>query len=93
MPIYVYRNLATGETFEIEQRMSDDALTVHPDTGEPVKRLIQPVAIAFKGSGFYVNDSRPKGGSATVKPAGSEGTSDAKKDTASSTASAPATTD
>lgn len=58
MPTYVYRNLVTGETFEVQQRMTDDALTVHPETGDPVKRLIQPVGIAFKGSGFYVNDSR-----------------------------------
>ncbi len=58
MPIYLYRNLATGETFEYEQRITEDALTTHPGTGEPVKRLIQPVGIAFKGSGFYVNDTR-----------------------------------
>ncbi|NLG08888.1 MAG: FmdB family transcriptional regulator [Deinococcales bacterium] len=64
MPVYVYRNLVTGETFEIEQRMTEAALTEHPETGEPVKRLIQPVGIAFKGSGFYVNDSRSKPASA-----------------------------
>jgi putative FmdB family regulatory protein len=60
MPVYVYRNLTTGATFEVEQRISDEALTADPNTGEPVKRLIQPVGIAFKGSGFYVNDSRGK---------------------------------
>ena len=69
MPVYVYRNLSTGETFELEQRISESALTEHPQTGDPVKRLIQPVGIAFKGSGFYVNDSRK-----------SEGTSKPKKD-------------
>ena len=58
VPLYVYKNLSTGETFEIEQSMADDALTAHPETGDPVKRIIQPVGIAFKGSGFYVNDSR-----------------------------------
>ena len=58
MPIYVYRNLTTGETFELEQRITESALTAHPETGDPIKRLIQPVGIAFKGSGFYVNDSR-----------------------------------
>ncbi len=62
MPIYVYRNLTTGETFEVEQRMVDPALTADPVTGDPVKRLIQPVGIAFKGSGFYVTDSRGKNG-------------------------------
>lgn len=61
MPTYVYRNLVTGETFELQQRITEDALTVHPETGDPVKRLIQPVGIAFKGSGFYVNDSRSSG--------------------------------
>jgi len=58
MPIYLYRNLATGDTFEYEQRITEPALTKHPETGDPVKRLIQPVGIAFKGSGFYVNDAR-----------------------------------
>ncbi|CAN5904666.1 hypothetical protein BH24DEI2_BH24DEI2_05290 [soil metagenome] len=70
MPVYVYRNLNTGETFELEQRISESALTEHPQTGDPVKRLIQPVGIAFKGSGFYVNDSRKS----------SEGASKPKKD-------------
>ena len=58
MPVYVYKNLTTGETFELQQRMTESALTTHPETGEPVKRLIQPVGIAFKGSGFYVTDSK-----------------------------------
>ncbi len=58
MPIYRYRNLTTNETFDLEQRITESALTQHPETGDPVKRLIQPVGIAFKGSGFYVNDSR-----------------------------------
>jgi predicted nucleic acid-binding Zn ribbon protein len=58
MPVYVYKNLTTGATFEVEQRITADALTVDPSTGDPVKRLIQPVGIAFKGSGFYVTDSR-----------------------------------
>lgn len=76
MPVYVYRNLKTGETFEIEQRMTDPALTEHPETGDPVKRLIQPVGIAFKGSGFYVTDSRGSSGggsSGTAAEGGSAG--------------------
>jgi predicted nucleic acid-binding Zn ribbon protein len=62
MPVYLYRNLTTNETFELEQRITAPALTHHPETGDPVKRLIQPVGIAFKGSGFYVTDSRPSNG-------------------------------
>jgi len=58
MPIYVYRNLVTGDTFEVQQPITASAWTEHPDTGEPVKRIVQPVGIAFRGSGFYVTDSR-----------------------------------
>jgi predicted nucleic acid-binding Zn ribbon protein len=67
MPVYVYKNLTTGATFEVEQRITESALTADPATGDPVKRVIQPVGIAFKGSGFYVTDSRGKNGAA--KPA------------------------
>ncbi len=74
MPVYIYRNLNTGETFELEQRISESALSAHPETGEPVKRLIQPVGIAFKGSGFYANDSRKDSG----KPKSGEAKSEAK---------------
>jgi predicted nucleic acid-binding Zn ribbon protein len=81
MPVYVYKNLTTGATFEVEQRIVEDALTVDPISGDPVKRLIQPVGIAFKGSGFYVTDSR-KSTSAAPKvdaPKGDAAKSDAPK--------------
>lgn len=44
MPTYVYEYLdengeGTGETFEIIQRMSEDALEKHPETGRPVRRI------------------------------------------------------
>jgi putative FmdB family regulatory protein len=79
MPVYVYRNLRTGETFEVEQRITEPALTEHPQSGDPVKRLIQPVGIAFKGSGFYVNDSRRGSGSTGPKQkAAGDAKSDAK---------------
>jgi hypothetical protein len=51
MPTYVYEILdkkgqGTGKTFELVQSMRDAALTRHPETGEPVKRVIQPPNIA-----------------------------------------------
>ena len=84
MPVYVYRNLTTGETFELEQRITESALTEHPETGDPVKRLIQPVGIAFKGSGFYVNDSRDKGAS-KAKSTSSEAKTETKSETKTET--------
>ena len=76
MPVYVYRNLVTNETFEHQQPITDEPLTVDPRTGEPVKRVIQPVGIAFKGSGFYVNDSRRSSGSSGSSESKSESKSD-----------------
>ncbi len=58
MPTYVYKDLETGQTFEMVQSITEPALKQNPETGTPVKRIIQPVGIAFKGSGFYVTDSR-----------------------------------
>ena len=62
MPTYVYKCVETGETIEVQQTFSDDALTEaeHPETGEtmPVKKVFTPVGVTFKGGGFYKNDSR-----------------------------------
>jgi len=57
MPVYTYRR-EDGTTFDIRQSFSDDALTVDPATGQQVVRVVQPAVVVFKGSGFYVNDSR-----------------------------------
>ncbi len=62
MPTYLYKNTESGEIYEIQQSMRDEALTRHPETGAPIKRVLARPGIAFKGSGFYVNDSRPKEG-------------------------------
>ncbi|GIW33330.1 FmdB family transcriptional regulator [Meiothermus sp.] len=58
MPRYVYQNLETGEQYEFEQRFHDPAYTHHPETGAPIKRLIFAPAVVFKGSGWYVKDSK-----------------------------------
>lgn len=55
MPLYEYRR-PDGSTFEVIQKFSDDALTVDPDTGVPVKRVLSAPAIHFKGSGFHNTD-------------------------------------
>jgi putative FmdB family regulatory protein len=55
MPIYEYRR-PDGTTFEIQQSFSDDPLTVDPDTGVPVERVLHPPAVHFKGKGFYSTD-------------------------------------
>ncbi|AWT36696.1 FmdB family transcriptional regulator [Deinococcus actinosclerus] len=62
MPTYLYKNLETGEIYELQQSMRDEPYTTHPESGAPVKRVLARPGIAFKGSGFYVTDSRPKSG-------------------------------
>lgn len=59
MPTYVYKNIETGELYEIKQSMRDEPLITHPDTGAAIKRVLVTPGIAFRGSGFYVTDSRP----------------------------------
>ena len=56
MPIYEYR----GHTFEVMQRMSEDPLTSCATCDAPVQRVFHPVAVHFKGSGFYTTDYAKK---------------------------------
>ncbi len=59
MPTYVYECSKCNDVFEVEQRIVEDALTdCHCGSQGTVKRIIQPIAVMFKGSGFYVNDSK-----------------------------------
>jgi putative FmdB family regulatory protein len=55
VPFYEYRR-PDGTTFEVLQKMSDDPLTHDPETGVPVERVFSPIAIHFKGKGFYNTD-------------------------------------
>ncbi len=57
MPVYTYRR-EDGSTFELRQSFSDAPLTADPETGQKVVRLVQGTGVIFKGSGFYVNDSK-----------------------------------
>jgi len=70
MPIYVYKFTDTGETIEVHQAFTDDALTEYPHPSDgavrAVKKVFQPVGVTFKGGGFYKTDSR--GGSSSTTP-------------------------
>jgi len=55
MPIYEYR-CEQGHTFEVMQRMTDDPVSVCQTCEAPVQRVFHPVAVHFKGSGFYNTD-------------------------------------
>ena len=78
MPIYEYR-CEKGHTFEVMQRMTDDPLERCEEHGTPVQRVFHPVAVHFKGSGFYNTDYGKKktGAASETKSEGSS--SDSKK--------------
>lgn len=60
MPIYEYECEHCGVRFEKIQRMADPVLTECPECNGHIHRVMQPVGIIFKGSGFYVTDNKSK---------------------------------
>jgi putative FmdB family regulatory protein len=66
MPIYEYR-CENGHTFEVIQSMSDDPVEACEVCGAPVERVFHPVAVHFKGSGFYSTDYKSKSKASSSK--------------------------
>jgi putative FmdB family regulatory protein len=88
MPVYEYR-CENGHTFEVLQRMSDDPVEACEQCGAPVQRVFHPVAVHFKGSGFYTTDyGRKKGAAAAEKKESADGK---KADSAKSESSSSST--
>ena len=85
MPTYQYRCTVCDDQFELRQSFSDDPVTSCPDEscGGDVKKVFGNVGIAFKGSGFYKNDSRSGG----TKSSESSGSSESTKESSTSSES------
>jgi putative FmdB family regulatory protein len=92
MPTYEYR-CERGHHFDATQRMADDPLTECRECGAPVQRVFHPVAVHFKGSGFYATDYGKKKAAAgsdskdDSSSSDSKGTKDSKQDSKSSDSS------
>jgi putative FmdB family regulatory protein len=90
VPIYEYR-CRKGHIFEVMQSMSDDPVAACQECRAPVERVFHPVAVHFKGSGFYTTDygrKRSQGGDSAGSENGSKGddtasTSDSKSESKS----------
>jgi len=97
MPIYKYK-CENGHVFDVLQKMSDDPLAECIECGATVKKVLQPVGISFKGSGFYSTDynnkkgpkEEPKKAAATSGESSTNGASDSKSTTSEKTSAAPA---
>jgi putative FmdB family regulatory protein len=78
MPIYEYR-CRNGHQFEVFQAISDAPVTACQVCGQPVERVFHPVAVHFKGSGFYTTDYARKA-SAKASTDGGQESSDSASD-------------
>ena len=75
MPTYGYRCGNCGHQFEIVQRISDEPLTTCPKCRGKLSKMLYPVGISFKGSGFYTTDYKGAGKSSEGSSNGSVSTS------------------
>ena len=91
MPIYVYQCDTCGLTFERRQRMTEPPLVDCPECDGRIHRVIQPVGVVFKGSGFYVTDNRSR--SSTALPGKKESESKQTGDDKTSKATKPDSTE
>ena len=92
MPTYEYACKACAERLEVVQSFSDAPLTECPACGGQLRKVFQPVGIAFKGSGFYKTDSRSSSSksssSSSTSSSSGEGTkSESSKSESSSSSS------
>ena len=87
MPIYEYK-CPKGHYFELMQRMSDDPPAACTECGEgPVQRVLHPVAVHYKGSGFYSTDYGKGGGRKASSSDSSSSSSDGGSSSSDSSSS------
>jgi putative FmdB family regulatory protein len=88
MPIYEYR-CERGHTFEVMQKMTDDPVSTCTTCEAPVQRVFHPVAVHFKGKGFYNTDYGTKRRNREMERSGKDGgeKSESKKDSKSDSSS------
>ena len=88
MPIYEYE-CENKHRFEKWQSIKDDPITECPDCGTPVRKIFHPAGIIFKGSGWYITDSRKSSGSESKTESKSESKTETKSESKSESKSEP----
>jgi putative FmdB family regulatory protein len=84
LPTYEYRCDACGATYELFQKMSDPPLETCEACGSPVRKVLYPVAVHFKGSGFYTTDYGRSGSGRKTGKGSDEGERASESDTSGS---------
>lgn len=91
MPLYDYQCRTCRTTTEVRHGSREVHEGVCPSCGGELARVFTPAAIAFKGSGFYINDSRKADGSSSSKSSDSAPAAAASTPAAAAAPSTPAT--
>ncbi len=87
MPTYEYACKKCGERFDVVQSFSDKTLSKHPGCGGDVQKVFHPAGIIFKGSGFYVTDSKSGSSKSTSSKSTSSKSTSSKSTSSKSTSS------
>ncbi|WP_132288867.1 FmdB family zinc ribbon protein [Kribbella sp. VKM Ac-2568] len=88
MPTYQYQCTECGNSLEVRQSFTDDALTVCPSCDGTLRKVFNAVGVVFKGSGFYRTDSRSSGTSTVPAKSESASSSSSSSDSGSSSSGA-----
>jgi len=86
MPIYEYR-CDNGHTFEVMQKTTDDPVSICSTCEAPVQRVFHPVAVHFKGKGFYNTDYGTKRRNRELERSGKDGADKSSSSSADSSSS------
>lgn len=87
MPTYSYACAECAHRYDVVHSIHDDSLTVCPECGGELRRVISAVGVSFKGSGFYRTDSRPSK-SPSLTGSSSTSTTSSSSDSSSGTVAA-----
>ena len=89
VPTYEYACKKCGERFDVVQSFSDKTLTKHPGCGGNDQKVFHPAGIIFKGSGFYVTDSKSSSSKSSSSKSSSSKSSSSKPSESKSSSSKP----
>ena len=93
VPTYTYTCTACNDVIEKRQSFSDPPLTTCEQCGGTLRKVIHPVGIVFKGSGWYITDSRASSSSANGPTSGSSSAPASKEGASSDSAASSASKD
>lgn len=87
MPTYEYVCNTCGNRFEKFQKFTEDPIKACPECGQAVRKVFHASGVVFKGSGWYINDSRSSGDKKASDSSSSSNSSNASSESKAETTS------